>query len=305
MLDLINSKIKDSGEKLLFCVVTGSKAYGLANAGSDTDIRFVYSNPLNYYLGFDSSYKDSMPIGGNDVFGYELKKFVRLCASSNPSALEVLFSDRKDILHSEDSFYMKLLATKHRFLSKKVFTTYANYARGQVEKAKRCTAPVVQTLVMLEDLLTLNGVDKNTTINNKHRALPVVGSDWYANVGDLVDTYKKFKQDKFPYSDLGEKRKNNVLSYGYDTKNMAHAVRLTIACTHILRTPYAYSPKIADKKTVELLLDIKNGKYTIEQVEVIFENLLLEAKVAYDNSKLPEEVQLSSFSDNVRELLLW
>lgn len=77
--------------KLLYATVVGSHAYGNATPDSDLDVRFVFLAPENHYLGFGS--KDHISIGGEDVSGYEIKKWILLLTDNNPTTLEMLFME--------------------------------------------------------------------------------------------------------------------------------------------------------------------------------------------------------------------
>ena len=66
---------------------------------------------------------------------FDISKFLRLCASANPNALEVLFADEEDWLY-ETPTWRRLYAERRRFLSRKVQQTYLGYAMAQLRKIK-------------------------------------------------------------------------------------------------------------------------------------------------------------------------
>ncbi len=84
---------------------------------------------------------------------------------------------------------------------------------------------------------------------------------------------------------MGEKRKQLVEQFGYDTKNAAHLIRLlrmgieflTDGELHVLR------------EDATELLDIKKGKWTLEQVQKTAEGLFQLSKEAYIKSVLPDK----------------
>ncbi|WP_245971437.1 DNA polymerase beta superfamily protein [Sphingobacterium puteale] len=75
---------------ILFEAVVGSRAYGLATASSDTDIRGVFYLPVEDYLG--GQYIAQVANASNDEVYYELGRFVELLSKSNPNILELLAS---------------------------------------------------------------------------------------------------------------------------------------------------------------------------------------------------------------------
>lgn len=83
---------------------------------------------------------------------------------------------------------------------------------------------------------------------------------------------------------MGAKRKALVEKYGYDTKNASHLIRLMRMCNEFLETGKLNVYRENDAKE---LIDIKQGKWTLEEVE--HESLLLfnACDTAYDKSTLP------------------
>ena len=79
---MINNKLKTlAAEKkvdILFACESGSRAWGFASPDSDYDVRFVYTHPLEWYLGLSEN-KDSINImeGDFDAVGWELRKKLR------------------------------------------------------------------------------------------------------------------------------------------------------------------------------------------------------------------------------------
>ncbi len=85
---------------------------------------------------------------------------------------------------------------------------------------------------------------------------------------------------------MGEKRKQIVERHGYDTKNAAHLVRLLRMGIEFMesgRMNVNRSGIDADE-----LLDIKRGKWSLEEVKLESDRLFALSRGARDNSKLPE-----------------
>jgi uncharacterized protein len=115
---------------LVFEVITGSKAYGLDNAKSDTDIKGVFVLPKEIYYGLN--YVEQVNNESNDIVYYELKRFVELLAKNNPNILEMLSVPEHCILF-KDTLMNEF--TSQLFLSKLCEKTFANYAFTQIKKA--------------------------------------------------------------------------------------------------------------------------------------------------------------------------
>lgn len=84
---------------------------------------------------------------------------------------------------------------------------------------------------------------------------------------------------------MGEKRKELVKKYGYDTKNAAHLVRLLRMGIEFLRDGTLY----VKRNDAAELLEIKRGEWPLAKVRELSEELFLSIKKTDDHSKLPLE----------------
>ncbi len=119
-------------EKLIFKTIVGSQAYGTAIPTSDIDHKGIYVQSNNDILSF--KYNEQIEVGKDDCY-YEIRRFLQLPQSANPTILEMLFVDDKFIVESSPSFEL-LRANKHRFLTKKCCMSFGGYAVAQIKKAK-------------------------------------------------------------------------------------------------------------------------------------------------------------------------
>ncbi len=86
---------------------------------------------------------------------------------------------------------------------------------------------------------------------------------------------------------MGEKRKKLVEQFGYDTKNAAHLVRLLRMGIEVLREGKV---NVSRKGTdAEDLLDIKRGKWSLEDVKREYQRLKAEIDDAVLISGLPKK----------------
>ncbi len=125
--------IKDIKEKglLLFECISGSKAYGLNTATSDTDLKGVFYLPKAQFYGLD--YIPQISNETSDEVYYELGRFVELLTKNNPNILEVLASPDDCILYRHP--VMDMLPV-NMFLSKLCKETFGGYALTQIKKAR-------------------------------------------------------------------------------------------------------------------------------------------------------------------------
>lgn len=125
--------IKDlkSQNLLLFEVISGSRAFGLATEKSDTDLRGIYYLPKEKFFGLD--YIPQVANETNDEVYYEIGRFVELLQKNNPNILEILATPEDCILYKHPVMeHLKL----ENFLSKLCKDTFAGYAITQIRKAQ-------------------------------------------------------------------------------------------------------------------------------------------------------------------------
>lgn len=127
---------KELAEKyLVFKCVAGSHSYGTAIPGvSDLDTRGVFIAPPSHILSCIQSVEQCND-DTNDTVIYELQKFMRLAAQSNPNIIEILYIDDSDVLFI-DPIFKKVRDNRHLFLSKKAKFTFSGYAMSQMHRIK-------------------------------------------------------------------------------------------------------------------------------------------------------------------------
>lgn len=144
---------------ILFEVISGSRAFGLATETSDTDIRGVYYLPKEDFFGLN--YIPQISNETNDITYYEIGRFVELLQKNNPNILEVLATPEKCILYKHP--LMNLLKPED-FLSKLCKDTFAGYAASQIKKAKGLNKKILNPIdkerkSVLDFCFILNGPD--------------------------------------------------------------------------------------------------------------------------------------------------
>ncbi|MDX2816380.1 nucleotidyltransferase domain-containing protein [Streptomyces sp. NPDC006207] len=114
----------------VYACVMGSRAFGLATDGSDTDRRGVYVAPTPLFWRFD---KPPRHVDGPEPeqFSWELERFCELALRANPNILECLHSP---LVEHVDDTGKELLALRGAFLSRHVHESFARYATGQLRK---------------------------------------------------------------------------------------------------------------------------------------------------------------------------
>ena len=117
---------------ILFETVIGSQAYGTQTPASDIDKKFVYILPMDNILG--SGYVPQVEVT-KDYMGWEIRRFLELMETNNPTVLELLNSP-EDCIISKHELFDLILAHKEDFITKLCKNSFTGYARQQIVKAK-------------------------------------------------------------------------------------------------------------------------------------------------------------------------
>ncbi|CAL9616990.1 hypothetical protein SUDANB145_05748 [Streptomyces sp. enrichment culture] len=117
-------------EHTVYACVTGSRAFGLATADSDTDRRGVFLAPTPLFWRFT---KPPTHVEGpaEEQFSWELERFCELALRANPTVLECLHSP---LVEHADPTGRELLALRDAFLSLRAYESFTRYALGQRRK---------------------------------------------------------------------------------------------------------------------------------------------------------------------------
>ena len=87
--------------KIIFKAIVGSQAYGTNTVGSDTDFKGVYVQPTHELVGF--GYKEQIEVSKDECY-YEVRRFLQLLKSANPTMLELLFMPEDCIIEKHPAF---------------------------------------------------------------------------------------------------------------------------------------------------------------------------------------------------------
>nr|WP_319423054.1 nucleotidyltransferase domain-containing protein [Pleurocapsa sp. FMAR1] len=118
---------------VIYRCVVGSRAYGLDNKNSDTDLRGIYLPPANLHWSLYGIPEQLENHDSQECY-WELQKFILLALKANPNILECLYTPMiKDINPVAEN----LLAKKEIFLSQLVYQTYNGYVMSQFKKMEQ------------------------------------------------------------------------------------------------------------------------------------------------------------------------
>jgi len=124
---------KSPGATPLLLVIRGSRAYGTNVETSDTDYAGVFIQSIDDILG--NGYKEQINDDNNDIVIYEIKRFLNLLASNNPTVLELLNTPEDCVVYKHPAFD-EVLESRDKFITKICAKSFGGYGKMQIQKAK-------------------------------------------------------------------------------------------------------------------------------------------------------------------------
>lgn len=118
--------------KILLKAIVGSQAYGTNTANSDIDYKGVYAQPVEDLIGF--TYKEQIEVSKDECY-FEVRRFLQLLQSANPTMLELLYMPPECIVEKHPAFDI-IIHNRDKFLTKKCLNSFGGYAIAQISKAK-------------------------------------------------------------------------------------------------------------------------------------------------------------------------
>ncbi len=136
---------QERGIQILYACESGSRAWGFPSPDSDYDVRFLYVQPLEWYLRINDG-KDTIDLGIDedllDITGWELRKTLQLLRKSNASPIDWIQSP---IVYQERPSFREDFAELARECFSPIATLYHYLSMAQ-KYAETCASPGPQKL---------------------------------------------------------------------------------------------------------------------------------------------------------------
>lgn len=303
------------GNRIMLLTLGGSHAYGTDIETSDVDVRGFFGEGPREIIGL-SNY-DQFENKPTDTTIYSFRKIVGLMLNCNPNTIEILGSKPEQIFVLSKEGKM-LKDNLHLFLSKKAQHSFGGYANSQLrrlqnalardsypqtEKERHIMGSIENQIFHLQQHYTafddgaftlyLDDSDKEgyekeifMDINMKHYPLRDF-RNIYSEMTNVVNDYDKLNK---------RNRKKDELHL---LKHAMHLVRLFLMGTEILEGKGVNTYRENDR---EFLLDIRNGKYTYDQLFEIVDEYERKFNYAVLHSPLPASPDYRKVEELVMEI---
>ena len=109
--------------------LVGSRAWGVAEEGSDEDRRGVFVLPMPWTTGLVDPPHDLVSVDGSQTY-WEIGKAIRQALRADPNTLEMLFASPAIV----DPIGEPLVAIRTSFLSHEIYGSFGRYALSQLDR---------------------------------------------------------------------------------------------------------------------------------------------------------------------------
>ncbi|MDC3181305.1 nucleotidyltransferase domain-containing protein [Gammaproteobacteria bacterium] len=311
-------------------ITYGSRLYGTATQGSDHDIKGIYlplaadillqrvrpviSESHQKVIDKDHIEKDV------DFEYYSPEKFLKMLAEGKMVALDMIFAPNTFMLSDPDDVWLEIQDVAKRLINRGA-DSQLRYCQKQAKtygvKGLRI-ASIRHALLMLEKAESqYGGAEKLSVLANEINQL--VKDSQYLSVGEIQQP----DGSSVPYFEIGGKKvlytvhieSARVLAQrlldkygmralaakenkGADWKALSHAVRIGRQAVEFLSTHHITFPR----PDAEYLLEIKQGKISLDQIYQEIDALLEAVKIASKDSTLPEFYDEQIIDDFIMKL---
>lgn len=116
---------------IIFKAIVGSQSYGTSTPTSDIDYKGVYMQSIDDLITFN--YNEQINVSADECY-YEVRRFLQLLQSANPTVCEILYSPKDCIIKSSPQFDL-IVQNRDKFLTKKCLHSFGGYATAQIKRA--------------------------------------------------------------------------------------------------------------------------------------------------------------------------
>jgi predicted nucleotidyltransferase len=301
------------GENIILLTIGGSHAYGTSIETSDLDIRGVAVERPKEIIGLSAF--EQFEHKETDTTIYGLRKIINLLLNCNPNTIEILGTKQEHIFKI-NKYGQMLKDNIDLFLSLKAIGSFGGYATAQlrrlqnalardnypeVEKEKHILRTIESAMLTMEDRYKKFTKDEIKLYISKSAKVDVE-TEIFLNISlkdyplrDFKNIYAEMSQIVTDYGKLNHR--NSKKDIPHLNKHAMHLIRLFLMGIEILDGKGVNTYREKDR---QLLMDIREGKYTYEQIFEMVDEYEKKFKYAGDNTALPEKPDY----DKVEEIVM-
>ncbi|KYF66252.1 UDP-phosphate N-acetylglucosaminyl 1-phosphate transferase [Sorangium cellulosum] len=273
--------------------VVGSRAWGLAHEGSDTDRRGVFALPFPWTTGLAEPPRDLVSADGSASY-WEVEKALRQALRADPNTLELLFVHTAE---ARDEIGAWILEARAAFVSSAIYGSFGRYALSQLKRlsqAHRLAEHRERVLDWLADdpALSLDDIARKLAAISP-RAAPTEADRELQAKEYIKQLYRSLHdQGLLPARDFAslaafarEGRTSLDTARDLRPKNAYNLVRLIATAIRWLRDGEV--DLVVQGELRETLLAIKSGAWPLDRTIELAEAMTPELEAARLATKLP------------------
>jgi predicted nucleotidyltransferase len=310
----INKIPKDILDRTILLTYGGSHAYGTNVAGSDIDLRGVCLETPKELIGLQNfeQYLDNV----NDITIYGFNKIIKLLINCNPNVIEILGSKDENIFIKTEIGQL-LIDNADLFISKRCINSFGGYAIAQLrrlqnalardrypqkEKEKHIKNSIEQQFehfkrnyAKFDENSIILHIDKSKKVDFDTEIFMDIKLKKYP-IRDFKGIYSEISNIIKNYESLNHRnnKKSEISLY----KHSLHLIRLNLMLIDILKGKGIKTFR-EDK---DFLLDIRNEKYTFEEIFKMVDEYEKEIKELIKTTKIPEKPDLKEIEKLVIQI---
>lgn len=298
------------GENIILLTLGGSYAYGTNTKNSDLDIRGITKNTEKELLGLSKF--ETFEHKETDTVIHSVNKVINLLINCNPNIVE-LFGTKDEHIFVITKEGEILRNNIDLFLTKKVANSFGGYATSQLRRIENALArdncpqskkeehilhsieKQMQHLKKSYEEIEANNVQIYLDKSNKgkfDKEIFINLSLQHYPLRDLKNIYFEMNNITKQYGKLNHRNRKKSKESLY--KRAMHLIRLLIMGTEILEGKGVHTYRKNDR---EFLLDIRNGKYTFDEIFEMVNMYEKKFKYATKNTNLPEDIDFKKVEE--------
>lgn len=304
------------GNNIILLTTGGSHAYGTNVESSDLDIRGIAKNSANELLGLSNF--EQFENQATDTTIYSFNKIINLLLNCNPNVIEIL-GTKEDHLFIITEEGKMIKDNVDLFLTQKAFHSFGGYATAQLrrlqnalardnypqeEKEQHILNSIKRQMIHLQQHyndytkhgnMNLYIADSNKEDYEKEIFMDIELKNY--PMRDFKNIYSEMSNIIKDYGKLNHRNKKK--SEEGLLKHAMHLIRLLLMGTEILEGKGINTYRKEDRN---FLLDIRNGKYTYDEIFEMVDEYEKIFDYAAKNSPLPKKVDFNKIEEFVVEL---
>ncbi len=257
-----------------FLAITGSRLYGTNTDSSDHDYRGWILPSKRELLSLTNSFEQNVSTVSDTVV-YSLRKWLQHLINGNTNILECVYSN--NIVGPQWAIDFNE-SIKPYIISKKFIRSILGFACSEKRRVRGTQLKLIENTNGQKD-----AIEKLCSVFQLTR----LDRDF---IIDFIERGYNCKiTEEVKHTKIGDKRKQLIDSYGYDTKSASNVIRLYAQAIHLMDYGYLSFPIKNHKE----LLAYKLGQYSLEEFEKHAEELDTIVKNNLTNCVLREHADVS------------